>query len=1312
MSEAPAQPDVTVTKIGDTPVEQPPVAEAAANTTEGPSTTGIVSIQGLSALGHVPDKRPPGFMDAAGEYFMRGVPAGVIETLPAVGSMISGARYGAGLSPYMPPQLKLAPPVAGGVLGFGFGMLTGRQLSDAIVGGASSEELMPYFEGGKTLGSSIAFAPAAFYLPVATADRVGKYVTALGEFARKAPKSYLAGEALYGGGASMGTIVAEEFDPGDPVTRLAAESAAGFKFLNPLFVIPTITSGGGRRLKELWSLRNAEGRELAKERGSQRAQDEATRRLITILEENGEDIPALIKALDEQLPGVSVTYPRPGQPGTPTGPTAAQKTGSLTLAQLEAALGTLDPNFSEAIRTQGNDALKAFTKTVAALQDTGSPEALRVAAEMREQFFSNAINSRLERANLRAAERISKITKDSPQARAEIGRIVRDEVEQALENAREAERYYWNLADREAMKPAGQVRLQVQPSDTLVNRTYLNWANGLLPELKRMRANDIDFRNPDKVSRLTKMKAVPLSVFIKNTGGIANDSELLARDITNKSLPGLVRQNIRQNVLGERGTASIDAVKQRVFDAGYFPMKDNYNAISDSELYDAIARDLQGDERVWTMNVRAALDPFINEREVLDSWASEGFDATMTAEQIANRARVLDELRRKEGKDGFYVSQNELPGPTEKLVPRPKQLTAENTVRAYLERVAQIGPALVDSMVPPDVRRIMESFGVNNSAIDLYRRGRSTDQFAKTGIVHYRYLPDKKALEKTKPGDLINYRSNLLTLSRQAKARGEVSDASFYTYLADAMLQDLSKLDNPAYNKAREFSNALNDTFTRTFANEMLGTARTGGARYPAETLVDNAFGVGSDLVALRMKEIEGAVGFMRDRLTKAASEAGPVAPGLMPESLRKEADMLREFAKVSTAGVASIQDAQNRVLRLMASKALFTDPKTNALRVNTRQLTKFVAENKTLLDQMGITGDLTNAAQAENLLRSVIEQNSALNTTVRKQMAFSKLLPYENPTDAITSALNSKTPMRSMAQIARLAQRGGPEAMGGLKASVYDYAFTKATGGKDTLDPKKFRDAFFKKSALDQPALADILRTQGIMTPQELKNIRALTDRMMVIEDAMANKRGLEDVLQGADIVGELAMRVVGSRIGTAASGGGPGSLIAASAGSKAVRQIFDKMPMMMVRKTMQQAVQDPAFMSMLLRRNLSEQEKFRLAKSMHAYLLAAGLNYANYEEPPEAKAVTGGPTASRDFQSLQDVYNAMRPKPVPPAPTTRGVPGMPKPPAPQGGAPAGGPPPTTGAPTQSRLMMQQLFPNDAIIGAAGVAAGQPMPS
>jgi len=301
------------------------------------------------------------------------------------------------------------------------------------------------------------------------------------------------------------------------------------------------------------------------------------------------------------------------------------------------------------------------------------------------------------------------------------------------------------------------------------------------------------------------------------------------------------------------------------------------------------------------------------------------------------------------------------------------------------------------------------------------------------------------------------------------------------------------------------------------------------------------------------------------------------------------------------------------------------------------------------------------------------------------------------------------------MSRIARLAQRGGPEAMEGLKSSLYDYAFTKASGGTEVLDPQKFKDAFFKPLGKDMPTLSDIMRTQGIMSPQELTNLRRLADQMVRIEDAMANKVAIESVVQGADAVTELAMRVIGSKIGTTASGGGPGALIAASAGSKAIRQIFDKMPMVMVRKTLQRAAQDPALMAQLLRRNLSEREKFRLAKSLHAYMLASGLNYATYEEPPEAKVAAQGPSASDQLQSIEDVYNRLRGRPQPPAPTTRGVPGLPSAPAapPTGGVP-GGAPPTAGGPTQSRAMLQQLFPNDAVLGAAAMAqnpAMQPPP-
>ena len=143
-----------------------------------------------------------------------------------------------------------------------------------------------------------------------------------------------------------------------------------------------------------------------------------------------------------------------------------------------------------------------------------------------------------------------------------------------------------------------------------------------------------------------------------------------------------------------------------------------------------------------------------------------------------------------------------------------------------------------------------------------------------------------------------------------------------------------------------------------------------------------------------------------------------------------------------------------------------------------------------------------------------------------------------------------------------------------------------------------------------------------------------------------------------------------------------------------------------MMVRKTLQRAAQDPALMAQLLRRNLSEREKFRLAKSLHAYMLASGLNYATYEEPPEAKVAAQGPRASDQLQNLEDVYNRLRGRPQPPAPTTRGVPGLPPAPTtpPTGGVP-GGAPPTAGGPTQSRAMLQQLFPNDAVLGAAAMA-------
>lgn len=213
-------------------------------------------------------------------------------------------------------------------------------------------------------------------------------------------------------------------------------------------------------------------------------------------------------------------------------------------------------------------------------------------------------------------------------------------------------------------------------------------------------------------------------------------------------------------------------------------------------------------------------------------------------------------------------------------------------------------------------------------------------------------------------------------------------------------------------------------------------------------------------------------------------------------------------------------------------------------------------------------------------------------------------------------------------------------------------------------------------------------------MTLAEVKNLRSLINPMLKIEDAVANKRTLDNVLDGADAVTDLAMRVVGSKIGTTASGGGPNSLIAASAGSKAVRQIFDKMPLVSTRKVIEQAAQDPKLMALLLQKGRTEAEKVKIARSLHAYLGAAGLNYANFDEPPAPPPTTTPGLAS---SQLKQMYQ------MPAAPSTRGVPGFGKTPGPgpapqaPGAAPAGG---------TSRSMFQSLFPFDTISPMVG---GQP---
>jgi hypothetical protein len=657
------------------------------------------------------------------------------------------------------------------------------------------------------------------------------------------------------------------------------------------------------------------------------------------------------------------------------------------------------------------------------------------------------------------------------------------------------------------------------------------------------------------------------------------------------------------------------------------------------------ARDAES--MLWEEALRQATMPVA--REITEKIGMEGIEAQ----------RIFD----KTGKWPMHTFK--------RTVMEPPTLAASETYNTYLRYASEKGPAAFNTVIPKVVQDIMQDLGATRATVLAYDAAKNSPEYIKTGQLT---LPKAYEAKDVQVKHLINYRSTLLGLARDSAGRGEVGDANLYSALADAMLKDLNTLKNPAYDAARDFSRALNDTFTRTFgktATAQGDVARTGAERLPAEVLVTRAFGQNADVTAMRMNEIEDAVRFARTQYDQAVQRFGAESP---------QALQLRDFAKMADQNIVSIQDAQSRVMRLLASRTV--DPITG--RVNAKQLQTFVDENRTMLDKLGLTNDMTDVVKAELALKRVADTNSTLNTTLRNQTAFGRvLMAGENPTNAVTDLVSSRNPVQGMRRLVQLAQTGGPSAVEGLKSSILDYAFTKA-GGADNFNPEAFRRILTDPLAPNKPSLVYMMRANGMISRDEIRSIGQLTKAMMQVEDALANRRTLE-VMDQTGIVTDFALRMVGGGLGKQMVGNQGPTLLAASAGSKVIRDVFDKMPAGMTRATMEAAMRDPALLALMLKKPANNAQSFALVRDFTSRLVSSGvlpasmLNYvdAAINEPPvERQRPTQPPRQS--------------------APPTRGVPPITPVAAPASApAPAGGGQKTSAA---SGDMYQALFPQDPI--------------
>jgi hypothetical protein len=411
---------------------------------------------------------------------------------------------------------------------------------------------------------------------------------------------------------------------------------------------------------------------------------------------------------------------------------------------------------------------------------------------------------------------------------------------------------------------------------------------------------DLDPNNAKQVTTATGEKAVSITEFIRRSGGIIDQGgELSARDVTNKTAPGLVRKDTPEN----RQIAGMDSVRERLFDAGYFPEKTDYNQITDSEIFDALAEDGAGN-KVWQGSVRDKLSKFISGRDYISRMESEGFSRDMSVAQIADRLRAMDDEVRAE----FDVTREIDPETLREYEAFAERLNAENsavnivdslnpeTRRAALQTgVAQAMDARdisVDAIVnlDPSLARGGEDFplqSARNAAIENSR----PDQATLVDFEAAAETPDPRRVPMLDAADsaLADARAAADEAVNAVNAEGEFRRSLMVQEEPQQFGDVPVTVDNVA-NVEAAFERARGKTFpnNRTFKKEIQDAVNT-AATDAAIDLTDMTPAVERYLIRMAVREARvalrdnaNAVGWYNEKVTKALRIISLIHPEIM----------------------------------------------------------------------------------------------------------------------------------------------------------------------------------------------------------------------------------------------------------------------------------------------------------------------------------------------------------------------------------------------------------------------------------------------
>ena len=417
-------------------------------------------------------------------------------------------------------------------------------------------------------------------------------------------------------------------------------------------------------------------------------------------------------------------------------------------------------------------------------------------------------------------------------------------------------------------------------------------------------------------------------------------------------------------------------------------------------------------------------------------------------------------------------------------------------------------------------------------------------------------------------GELIKFRRDLLALARGAsRSTDEMApqNARMYGLLAEAVLNDLVNAgaatksveggvaatlrgsggrftgEMTAYDRARAFSSAVNDTYSRSFIGAA-GAKGAFGQNFPPETVLRAALAGPDERVALRMMELEEAARFLP----------------------------MREFGDDEALAAFEVNaqdmfDVQSRLWRSLADGIGISDGKPDI-----KRLQKFMTEHGEVLGRFPeVKKDLDEAVSSAENFKAWSDRFDETQKLLKRDVT-ARVLDVDSPSQAIRGALGSGQPITRLQEMVDLARASNqPEAIDGLRSSIFDYMAEASTRKDGTIDLGSLLNVLDKPVRPGLPSLQEFMADNGLLDAAAADSLERYKLVITNILQSLGTRPVGETLIPNAGPLTDLLIRVSGSEAARRAlaalapQGGSSGpTLIAAYRGSQAFQDLFNRMP------------------------------------------------------------------------------------------------------------------------------------------------------